>query len=55
VSTEVDIVVVGYGAAGIAAAISAHDAGADVVVVEKNPADARTPTPLRECDATAGK
>jgi succinate dehydrogenase/fumarate reductase flavoprotein subunit len=32
---EVDVVVVGYGNAGIAAAIEAHDAGASVVVLEK--------------------
>lgn len=43
-STEVDIIIVGYGAAGIAAAITAHDAGAEVVVVEKGPADAHTPS-----------
>jgi succinate dehydrogenase/fumarate reductase flavoprotein subunit len=32
-----DVVVVGFGAAGIAAAITAHDAGAEVVVLEKMP------------------
>ncbi|MBI2854096.1 MAG: FAD-binding protein [Chloroflexi bacterium] len=32
---ETDVVVVGYGAAGAAAAISAHDAGANVAVLEK--------------------
>ena len=32
---EVDVLVVGFGAAGAAAAISAHDAGARVCVVEK--------------------
>ncbi len=33
---ETDVVVLGYGGAGAAAAISAHDAGARVVIVEKN-------------------
>jgi succinate dehydrogenase/fumarate reductase flavoprotein subunit len=33
--STVDVVVVGFGAAGIAAAISAHDEGAEVVVLEK--------------------
>lgn len=32
-----DVVVVGFGGAGAAAAISAHDAGASVVIVEKMP------------------
>ena len=32
---EVDVLVVGYGAAGAAAALSAHDSGAQVLVVEK--------------------
>lgn len=34
---EADVVVVGYGAAGAAAAITAHDAGADVLILEKAP------------------
>lgn len=32
---ETDVLVIGYGGAGLAAAISAHDAGADVLVLEK--------------------
>jgi succinate dehydrogenase/fumarate reductase flavoprotein subunit len=32
---EVDVVIVGFGAAGAAAAIAAHDAGASVAIVEK--------------------
>lgn len=35
-----DVVVVGYGGAGAVAAIAAHDLGAQVLVVEKQPADA---------------
>ena len=35
--TEVGVLVVGAGAAGLAAAIAAHDAGAEVAVVEKLP------------------
>src|SRR5204863_2779486 len=35
---QTDVLVVGYGCAGAAAAITAADAGADVVVVEKTPA-----------------
>jgi succinate dehydrogenase/fumarate reductase flavoprotein subunit len=34
---QVDVVVVGYGAAGAAAALAAHEAGARVLVVEKLP------------------
>ncbi|WP_281689980.1 FAD-dependent oxidoreductase [Pseudonocardia thermophila] len=41
---EVDLVVVGFGGAGAAAAITAHDAGARVVVCEKQAADAHTPS-----------
>lgn len=33
---ETDVVVVGYGGAGASAAIAAHDAGAKVLIVEKN-------------------
>jgi len=34
---EVDVLVIGYGAAGAAAVLAAHDAGARVSVVEKCP------------------
>ncbi len=34
---ETDVVVVGFGAAGAAAAITAHDAGAKVILLEKQP------------------
>lgn len=34
---EADVLVVGYGGAGATAAIAAHDAGAKVVILEKNP------------------
>ena len=37
---EADVVVVGYGAAGAATAITAREAGAEVVVLEKMPEDA---------------
>ena len=39
-----DVVVVGFGAAGTAAAITANDAGASVVLVEKNPEQRHTPS-----------
>ena len=35
---DVDVLVVGFGAAGACAAIAAHDAGASVAVVEKTSA-----------------
>jgi succinate dehydrogenase/fumarate reductase flavoprotein subunit len=34
---EADVVVVGFGAAGMAAAVTAHDLGAEVVILEKAP------------------
>ena len=34
---EADVVVVGFGAAGVAAAVSAHELGAKVVILEKAP------------------
>jgi succinate dehydrogenase/fumarate reductase flavoprotein subunit len=39
-----DIVVVGFGCAGLAAAITAWRAGAETLVLEKQPADAHTPS-----------
>ena len=39
-----DVVVVGFGAAGTAAAVTARDAGASVVLVEKNPEHRHTPS-----------
>jgi succinate dehydrogenase/fumarate reductase flavoprotein subunit len=37
VGSETDVVIVGYGGAGAAAALSANEAGAKVLLVEKNP------------------
>src|ERR1700730_14027542 len=34
---EADVVVVGFGAAGFAASVTAHDLGAEVVILEKAP------------------
>ncbi|MFC2063207.1 FAD-dependent oxidoreductase [Chloroflexota bacterium] len=34
---ETEVIVIGYGAAGAAAAISAHDNGAQVILLEKMP------------------
>jgi succinate dehydrogenase/fumarate reductase flavoprotein subunit len=34
---EADVVVVGFGAAGVAALVTAHDLGAEVVIIEKAP------------------
>src|SRR5882762_9586479 len=33
---EADVLIVGYGGAGASAAVAAHDAGAKVLIVEKN-------------------
>lgn len=41
---EADLVVVGYGGAGAAAAITAADLGAEVIVLEKQPAHRHTPS-----------
>lgn len=41
---EADVVVVGFGAAGAAAAITAHDSGARVVILEKQLKGAHTPS-----------
>ena len=38
---EAEILVVGYGGAGAATAITAHDEGADVLILEKAPEDFR--------------
>ncbi|MGY1806961.1 FAD-binding protein [Blastococcus sp. SYSU D00669] len=40
---EADVVVLGYGGAGAVAAVTAHDAGADVLVIEKQSRDHRHP------------
>lgn len=42
-----DVIVVGLGAAGSCAAIAAHDAGASVLVIEKQPRDAHYPNTRR--------
>src|SRR5215471_20207066 len=34
---EADVVVVGFGAAGVAASVTAHDLGEEVVILEKAP------------------
>ncbi len=62
---EFDIVVVGFGGAGGCAAVEAHDAGADVVLLEKQPADHHYSntrmsgggfhSPLPDCDRAALK
>ena len=47
---EADVVVVGYGGAGSVTAITAHDAGAKVLILEKQPAD--TPTKINQTNST---
>ncbi len=47
---EADVVVVGYGGAGAATAIAAHDAGARVLILEKQPSD--TPSKTRHTPST---
>ncbi|HAD88055.1 MAG TPA: hypothetical protein DCG48_11895, partial [Rhodospirillaceae bacterium] len=34
---ETDVVVLGFGGAGVAAAVTAHDLGSDVLILEKAP------------------
>ena len=41
---ETDVIVVGYGGAGAIAAITAHDNGARVIIIEKQAADTPTKT-----------
>ena len=41
---EAEVVVVGYGGAGAVTAIAAHDAGAKVLILEKQPSDTRSKT-----------
>lgn len=41
---EVDLVIIGFGAAGAAAALAAESAGAEVVICEKQSADRHTPS-----------
>ncbi|MDA8125976.1 MAG: FAD-dependent oxidoreductase [Deltaproteobacteria bacterium] len=47
---ESEVIVVGYGGAGACTAIAAHDAGARVLILEKQPAD--TPTRTRHTPST---
>ncbi len=47
---EAEVVVVGYGGAGAVTAITAHDAGAKVLIIEKQPAD--TPNRTRHTPST---
>jgi len=51
---ETDVVVVGYGGAGAVAAVSAGDAGADVLILEKQPADTPDKTNHTPSTRTAG-
>src|SRR5262245_29513255 len=41
---EAEVVVVGYGGAGAVTAITAHDAGAEVLILEKQPKSNRHPS-----------
>lgn len=43
---EAEVVIVGYGGAGAVSAITAHDAGARVLILERQPADRRHPSTL---------
>jgi aspartate oxidase len=47
---QAEVVVVGYGGAGATAAITAHDAGAKVLIIEKQHAD--TPSETRHTPST---
>jgi hypothetical protein len=47
---EAEVIVVGYGGAGAVTAITAHDAGAKVLIIEKQPSD--TPTQVRHTPNT---
>jgi len=47
---EADVVIVGYGGAGAVTATTAHDAGAKVLILEKQPSD--TPTKTRHTPST---
>ena len=42
---EADVVVVGFGAAGFAASVTAHELGAEVVILEKAPRASTAATP----------
>ena len=51
---EAEVVVVGYGGAGAVTAITAHDAGAKVLVLEKQPSDTPTRTNHTPSSRTSG-
>ena len=42
---DADVVVVGFGAAGVAASVTAHDLGAKVVILEKRRKARKAATP----------
>ena len=48
---EADVVIVGYGGAGASAAVAAHDAGAKVLIVEKNDGGGNTKLATRPLSA----